>query len=358
MSRPPVRTLALMLSTLLFAACSEDTTPTEPVTTGDLSAVETSHPWIPNHWTPRAPLKGPNGGIAGAVVNNAAGQPIFYALGGAESFSQGSGFPVQAYNLATNVWVIRNSRVNLFRTNGAGKVGGTLYFSGGADRFDENLRLFHWLYAYDVARDRLIQKADPPKATADGVTGVINGKLYVLPGTCSGDFWPNSHYCEHEPFRELWRYDPVANVWTTLASAPHFHANGAGGVINGKFYVAGGGAGDSNGPSALDSGNAYLDVYDPLSNQWKTLVPMPASRRSATGAVLAGKFWVIGSNGSNRLTYAYDPLTNKWATRASLPTGGASDVAAQINDRQGQAHILVVGGGTYEKPAPSELYTP
>jgi hypothetical protein len=40
--------------------------------------------------------------------------------------------------------------------------------------------------------------------------------------------------------RELEVYDPVANTWTVRApmSVPRNHS--AGGVINGKFYVAGG----------------------------------------------------------------------------------------------------------------------
>jgi Kelch motif protein len=355
MSRPPARNLALMLSVFAFASCSEDTTPTEPATTADLSAAQPSHPWLPNHWTAKAPLAGPIFGAAAAVANNAAGRPILYALGGTGE-SGGGGFNIRAYDLATNTWTRRNSSVYVFNTNGVGKIGGNLYFSGGASYGGDGLMISPLLWAYDVAHDRLIRKADTPKATADGVTGVIDGKLYVLPGTCGTDFWPDPHYCDQEDFRQLWRYDPVANAWTILASAPHFHAHGAAGVINGKFYVAGG--------SAKGIGTANLDVYDPVSNRWKALASMPAPRWFAVGAVQNGKLWVIGINGTNRLTYAYDPLTNRWATRASLPVGGANQAAAPINDRQGQSHILVVGGlvvgggGLELPPAPSELYTP
>jgi Kelch motif protein len=350
MTRPPARTLALMLNLFVLASCSEDTTPTEPATTADLSAVQPSHPWLPNHWTAKAPLAGPIFGPAVAVANNAAGRPILYALGG-RGCCGGPGYNIQAYDLVTNTWTRRNSSVYVFNTNGVGKIGGNLYFSGGAFFGGDGLVISPLVWAYDVARDRLIRKADAPKATADGVTGVINGKLYVLPGTCSGDFWPDPHYCEQpDKFRQLWRYDPVVDAWTILASAPHFHAHGAAGVINGKFYVAGG--------YANGVGIANLDVYDPVSNKWTALASMPAPRRVAAGAVQNGKLWVIGVDGSNRLTYAYDPVTRRWATRASLPLGGANQAAAPITDGQGQAHILVVGGETGEKPAPSELYTP
>jgi N-acetylneuraminic acid mutarotase len=360
MTRPPARNLALMLSVFAFASCSEGTTPTEPAATADLSAAEPSHPWLPNHWTAKAPLQSdcldspPCGltGVAAGVANNSRGQPIFYAFGGTDGQGPGGG-GIHAYNLATNSWTVRPGNVPVFFTNGVGKIGGLLYFSGGYsfDNADGELRITRRVWAYDPASSRLILRAEMPKNTAGGVTGVINGKLYVLPGDCAGDFWPDPHYCAEGAIRQLFRYDPARNTWTTLASAPHFHANGAGGVINGKFYVAGGSAKGIG-------GTANLDVYDPVSNKWKALASMPAPRPFAAGAVLNGKLWVIGINGSNRYTYVYDPVTRRWATKASLPLGGATQAAAVINDSQGQAHILVVGGATGGKPAPSELYTP
>ena len=344
MTRPPLN-LVLTLGLLAAAACGENTTPTEPGAAGGLSPAATSHPWTPNTWTAKAPLPGPSPGgafgVAAGVANNSAGQPILYALGGTDG-NGGCGFNVQAYNLATNTWTAKKSTVAQFNTNGVGKIGGKLYFSGGYEYCSGSRLDFPHLWAYDVASDRLIRKADMPKATADGVTGVINGKLYVLPGT-----WDTT------PIRQLFRYDPVANTWTTLAQAPHFHANGVGGVIHGKFYVAGG-------SSVFQSDNSInstsLDVYDPWSNTWRTLAPLPAPRVRSAGAIQNSKLWVIGSNGSDRRTFAYDPVTNRWTTRAPLPVGGATEAAAPINDSQ--SHILVVGGGTTEKPAPSELYTP
>jgi kelch motif-containing protein/Kelch motif protein len=354
MFRSPTRPLAFMLSAVVFAACSEDTTPTEPAATGDLSVAEPSHPWLPNHWTRKAPLQVPHPdfgftglfGVATGVANNSRGQPILYAFGGTDGQGPG-GHGIQAYNLATNTWTVLPGEVNVFNTNGVGKIGGKLYFSGGSSYESGDLLTSRRLWVYDPASNRLTRQADMPKATANGVTGVINGKLYVLPATCSGDFWPDPHYCEQEGFRQLFRYDPVTNAWTTLASAPHFHGS-AGGVINGKFYVVG----------VSRNASTALDVYDPLSNKWKALAPLPAPRLFAVGAVLNGKLWVIGSNGTNRLTYAYNPVTNSWATRASLPLGGANQAAAPITDSQGQGHILVVGGATGGIPAPSELYTP
>ncbi|HEY5939368.1 MAG TPA: kelch repeat-containing protein, partial [Gemmatimonadales bacterium] len=88
-------------------------------------------------------------------------------------------------------------------------------------------------------------------------------------------------------------------------------------VIDGKFYVAGGIAG-------FDTPVTALDVYDPKTNRWRTLAPMPTGG-TAAGAGLHGKFYVVVC-GSTPRTYAYNPVTNKWTTRANAPSCGFGSV--------------------------------
>ena len=147
----------------------------------------------------------------------------------------------------------------------------------------------------------------------------------------------------------LYRYDPASNAWTKVARCPHFHKNGAGGVINGKFYVAGG----------FDNfdGVAYLDVYDPATNAWSTLAPVPQAGH-LIGAVLGGKLFVIVGSGTERRAYAYDPGTNTWKTRAA-PRWDHDELVRVTLD--GRPHLLAVGGlhgSTSSIPNDTELYTP
>lgn len=94
---------------------------------------------------------------------------------------------------------------------------------------------------------------------------------------------------------------------------PHFHIGGAGGVIDGKLYVAGG-----DGTFGLSSA---LDIYDAVTNKWTVESPMPAPRSTATGVVLGKKLY-------------YTPSTNRWATAATMPTPrrllGAKRIAARL----------------------------
>ena len=295
-----------------MAACGTEA-PTQP------SADATPPPSVSfltlasNTWTPKAayPVQDVHGFSVG-VVPNSAGQPILYAFGGTDG-SGGSGFWTLAYNAATNAWTRKNTTVDVRNSNGVVRIKGKLYFSGGYIVNESSVQASTW--AYDPRTDQLTRKADMPKYTADGVSGMINDRMYVLPGICSTVGWPFAGYCDHEPFQRLFLYDPATNVWVSKKSAPHYHRGGAGGVINGKFYVVGG----FNGFQPV----AYLDVYDPAANSWKTLAPVPSAGR-ARGAVISGKLYVLctGPDGTQRRTYAYNPVTNTWATKAVPPSPG------------------------------------
>jgi N-acetylneuraminic acid mutarotase len=285
--------------------------------------------------------------LDGAVVNNSLGQPVFFAVGG----SSPSGRyvrTVEAYNFATNTWSGRRDLpLPLAHMNGIGVIGGKLYMSGGAWQLADFSTGYHpGLNVYDPVQNTWTKKADMPKRISNGVTGVINGKLYVLSGYC--------HDCGPDKWSaRLYRYDPVTNIWTALAWAPNRHSSGAGAVINGKFYVAGG-------YDNFEHSNK-LDVFDPAAGRWRTLAPMPTARGGASGAVLQNKFYVIGKGGDDprvqtNQVEAYDPVTNTWSTKTQMLGDGQGDFAAGSLTFGGRPYILVVGG--YNDARTNEAYTP
>jgi N-acetylneuraminic acid mutarotase len=335
---------ALVLGLFTLAACDQSPAPTEPGPAGDQALDVASAALPPNSWTTRAAAPVGFGVAVGAYLNSA-GQRTIYAFGG--HIVNVTIQSTMAYNHTTDTWTSKAARFRGTLTNGVGKIGGKLYISGGYNDPSGGFNsesMTAALWAYDPAGDRLIRKADMPRPTAEGVTGVHNGKLYVLPGVCADEIGPVFDCGGGAADRLLYRYDPGTNAWTTLARSPRDHRGGVGGFINGKFYVAGPGT--------------ALDVYDPNSNTWKGLAPMPAPRLAPIGGVMNSKLWVVGPRESNRNTFFYDPVTNTWKTRAPIPTGGAVAAAVTL-PFDGQSHLLVVGGATDdEEPLPSLLYTP
>jgi hypothetical protein len=356
MFRSPLIQLVLALGALTLGACAEDRSPTqpdsgtEPASPGSLAAA-----LAPNTWTLKAPP--PNwsfaNGLSAGVVPDASGQSIVYTLGGRDD-DGGCGAVVLTYKIGTNTWASKGfePRVTVFNSNGIGKIGNTLYIVGGESYCGGTRYIDGSFGAYNPATNTLINKPTPPKLTAGGVTGVIDGKLYVLPGRCNADLYPDyPYYCVSEPIRTLFRYSPTTNTWTWKRPAPHYHDNGAGGVINGKFYVAGGA---NNFGSQLE---ASLDRYDPATDTWTTLAPLPTAG-GAVGAVLQGKLFVVVQNTTGRRAYSYDPATNKWTAKAA-PRWYHDDIVPIT--WAGKPFLLAVGGIHFSpsyQPNPTEVYAP
>jgi N-acetylneuraminic acid mutarotase len=122
---------------------------------------------------------------------------------------------------------------------------------------------------------------------------------------------------------------------------------GAGGVIKGKFYLAGG-------ADYGDKANE-LDVYDPATNRWTAKAPMPTPRMWMSGSVLNNKLYVIGGR-ELATVEAYDPATNKWTTKKPMLTAREQLGVATFVTPSGNPKILAVGGWEYRKV--NEMYTP
>ena len=352
---PPVQ-LVLALGALTLGACAEDRSPTQPESgTEPASPPSLAAALASNTWTLKAAGIGSRYELSAGVVPDASGQSIVYTLGGREE-DGGCGGGIASYKIGTNTWTGKGPGVYMYNSNGVGKIGNTLYISGGETYCGGYWHIDGSFYAYDPATNTATrQPTSPPKLTAGGVTGVIDGKLYVLPGFCNSDYYPNPGYCETQPFRRLFRYNPATNLWATKQSAPHYHAGGAGGVINGMFYVAGG----SNfyGPQI----EASLDRYNPATDTWTTLAPLPAAG-AARGAVLQGKLFVVLQTTTGRRAYAYDPATNKWTVKAA-PRWYHDDIVPITWG--GKPFLLAVGGvhhdpDPYIEPQgnPTEVYAP
>ena len=339
----------LTLSVLGLAACREETT--QPNTALD-------QPTIPqlaaasNTWLTRRDMPLDRRGLSAAVVPNAAGQSILYAIGGATPTGSTLG-EVRAYNVATNTWTSRpDMPAALWGMNGAGVIKGKIYVSGGLP--------FDWtkpskgprksLLVYDPGANVWTRKRDMPEVGGLGVTGVIKGKLYVISDCFElgsshlqwGQCWaiPDGR----PAMTNFFGYDPATDNWVRLPS-PKRAFYQSGGVIDGKFYVVG----------------PAVEAYDPSTNEWTTMpsTPPPAFRFGApTVAALGGKLWVAGLDNIDSHVvpsmWIYDPVSETWTSR---PTPG-TDVRDAYTIKvflNGQPRIEAVGGS---RPGNNLQYIP
>jgi N-acetylneuraminic acid mutarotase len=104
---------------------------------------------------------------------------------------------------------------------------------------------------------------------------------------------------------------------------------------NGLIYVAGG-----QGPGQL----ASAERYDPVSNNWESIAPVPVALDATTMASLPdGRVMLVtGFDGSQfrDVAYIYDPNTNKWTAAMHAPTARHAARAVLA----GNGRVYVVGG--------------
>jgi hypothetical protein len=346
----------LALGSLVLAACGDETTAPSEASASPATAAVTSNAWIT-----RADMLTTRTDLAVATVPNAAGQSIVYTIGGRNP----NGVPlktVSAYNVATNTWTFRRALpVALAWTNGAAVINGKIYVSGGFSDYNQ-YHLSHALYMYDPATNTWTRKHDMPSVHgpygsgdpryvgAQGVTGVINRKLYVV-STCYWIEGPIQSYYESTCYGKgvgpaFFRYDPATDRWAVLPSppwGPSAESPFEGGVLGTKLYVMGG---------TWDGLDGQMAAYDPATNRWTKKTALALERPGAATAVLDGKLFVMGGYRYNSaretsdlldITIVYDPATDAWTRRAPLPSPRAS-IAGTTVMVNGKPRIELIGG--------------
>ena len=103
------------------------------------------------------------------------------------------------------------------------------------------------------------------------------------------------------------------------------------------IYVAGGRFGSF--ARNLDANQAY----DPRSDTWAELAPLPTPRSGNTAAATAGRIFVFGgesTEGTFDANEAYDPGNNTWTAMPPMPTARHGLAAVALNNR-----VYVLAGG-------------
>lgn len=153
-------------------------------------------------------------------------------------------------------------------------------------------------------------------------------------------------------FGGLDRYDPQSDSWKTLLPMPVPVFNAQAAVINGLIYVPGGRPSIENlQPTSI------LAIYDTTSGQWNTGASLPIPLSSYGLVAYDGHLYVFGGwdGQNNRNTvYEYDPTNNVWQERTPMPTARAFCGVAEAGGR-----IFVIGGiNENQAMDANEIYSP
>jgi N-acetylneuraminic acid mutarotase len=280
---------------------SATSTPT-PTRTATPSATRSGTP--ASMWTTLAPLPGGGRQELGAAL---VGDEIF-VIGGLDTQQRGSR-RVDVYDTVSDEWRPAADLPQALHHVGVGAVGDQVYSVGG---FTGGLSFNPTAVVsrYDPQQDEWFPAASLPRARGALGVAVADGLLYATGGTAVG----TSSVTDHAV------YDRETNEWTPLAPLPSPRNHLAAAAIDGLIYVVGGREG-----SAFES-STELNRYDPGTDTWETLAPMPTERSGLGAAVLNGRLVVMGGEANQDhpdLVYpqveAYDPATNRWTSLDPMP---------------------------------------
>jgi N-acetylneuraminic acid mutarotase len=155
-------------------------------------------------------------------------------------------------------------------------------------------------YEYDPATDRWTKKAPMPRPAHHAALAALNGKIYAFGGFVAPATTAIPLGAAWEPIADAWEFNPATDSWKPLAPLPGKRGSAIAAEVNGKIYVIGGattmeGSKDpfftAFGPAKVLATN---DVYDPATNKWESRNPMSVPRNHAFGGVVNGKVYVIG----------------------------------------------------------------
>lgn len=225
---------------------------------------------------------------------------------------------------------------------GANHVGvvadaGRIYALGGFT--EQNRASDTKAFVYDVAADRWSAIAPMPRPRGAGAVAAVGGKIYHIGGAT--DPAPERASIS---WNEV--YDPQTDKWTLLRPLPAGRDHAGVVVWEGRIHVAGGRF------NTFENNTGLHHVYDPASDTWRLRAPLPTPRSGHGMVVYRGRFWCMG--GEERLYDAqnrpidrvigtvesYDPATDTWQHHAPMPTPRHGLGAALIGDT-----IYVAGGG-------------
>jgi N-acetylneuraminic acid mutarotase len=282
----------------------------------------------------------------GAWIGAAVVNEKIYAIGGNGGYGSSS---VYEYDPITDTWTTKTSMPNPRINFGIAVIENKIYIIGG-DRgnYDIGITTTAINEVYDPATDTWEMKTSMPTRRMAVSANVVDGKIYVIGG---GEKTPNTNLTPTD-VNEV--YDPETDKWTTLEPIPNpvnYHTSA---VVDSKIYVMGGAV------------NVNLNqIYDPETDTWSSGAPLPTGVDSAATGVTTGIFapkriYVIGGKqnlDAVKLNQVYDPETDTWVYRWAMPTARYGLGVAIINDT-----IYAIGGREgwvgFPVSAANEKYTP
>jgi N-acetylneuraminic acid mutarotase len=243
---------------------------------------------------------------------------------------------VEVYDINSNEWTKGTSLPEPLDHLGMASYDGKLYVVGGKHKYGYSNKLI----IYDPSTNTWTEGKPMPGARSALTVNFIDGKLYAIGGVDD----------VHNVVATNFVYDPLNDTWTEKAPMPTARHHATSSVVDGKLYVIGGRIFGDGIPEPFENAKALSnfnvnEMYDPSTDTWTKLEPMPSKRSGLASASIGRDIYVFGGekvNGTFENNEKYDTIRNVWTTEIPLPTPRLGLKAVSSD-----SSIYVIGGKTW-----------
>lgn len=243
---------------------------------------------------------------------------------------------VEVYDIKSDAWIKGTSLPEPLDHLGMASYDGKLYVVGGSHKYGYSNKLL----IYDPLTKNWTEGMPMPSARTALTVNFIDGKLYAIGGVDD----------VHNVVSTNFVYDPVNDSWTEKAPMPTARHHATSSVVDGKLYVIGGRIFGDGIPEPFENAKALSnfdvnEMYDPNTDTWSKVEPMPSKRSGLASASIGNEIYVFGGekvNGTFENNEKYDTTKNVWTKETPLPTPRLGLKAVAFDNS-----IYVIGGKTW-----------
>lgn len=159
----------------------------------------------------------------------------------------------------------------------------------------------------------------------------VGGKIYAIGGMTG----PQGHRLD---LNEV--YDPRTNAWHYVAPMPTARSSPGTVAVGDQIFAIGG--------FPASGATTIVEAYDTRTDVWRTgLAPLPTKRFDMATAVIGSVVYTIGGYGDKEVSIveAYDTAANRWFALPPLPTARYAFQAVVVGGK-----IWAMGGRNADGP--------
>ena len=199
-----------------------------------------------------------------------------------------------------------------------------------------------FMFVSTAHAQKWVRLAEFPEPTEELLGASADGKLYVFCGLAPG--W--------KPMGLVYEYDPATDMWTKKKPMPLASHHVSFSEYRGKIYVIGGRVGAAGITTA--SNTNVVEQYDPGTDSWGGVrARMPTPRSAMASGVYGGRIYVTGGEFQDsqmmatfRALEAYDPASNTWSVLPPMPVARHGLAGAVVGNRLHMVSGDVQSAGT------------